>query len=348
MNHVTSPLNRKTPFALLLAILAGYGLLFVASSSSQKTTVDYTPATVMEEGGINFVEYTSDDESVAGPAIFNDARNNLNWYSAPMIEVSKDSSFLAYKCSKNNATNVFLRKLSGGKNIIQRTFRNAVVDFAISNDCKSIAFTDNSDGSSNIYQMNVREGAAVQQITSTSASENGPAYSIDDKQIFFTKSENSNQIGDPTRYYIWSFNRESSLLTQYNEGFNPTAHPDGKRILICRTNKVTSLGEIWAIDLISGQESQLLSDKEKGFSSPAVSPDGKRIVCVGSTKKTKTKRANLDLYLLNIDGTGFTQLTFHPGHDVSPRWSPDNKSIFFISQRGNSKGNWNVWKMTIR
>jgi Tol biopolymer transport system component len=333
----------------LFFIFGLYSFLFLASAS-QKTVIDYTPASVMEEGGISFVQYTEDDEGVAGPYIGFDSKRMLQWYSSQMIDVSQDTNYLAYKCNKNNALNIYLRKLAGGKNIVQRTFRNGVLDFSFSNDGKNIAFSENTDGSDNIYLINTMEGSAVQQITSTSASEAGPYFSMDDKIIFYNKSEvsrDANYVVD-TKYYIWSFNRESSLVTQYNEGFNPCAHPDGKRLLICRLNKVTSLGEIWSIDLVSGQETLLMSDKDRGFSSPDVTRDGKRIVCVGSTKATKTKVANLDLFVLNIDGTGLTQLTFHPGHDASPRWAPDNKSIFFLSQRGNSKGKWNVWKMNAK
>lgn len=83
------------------------------------------------------------------------------------------------------------------------------------------------------------------------------------------------------------------------------------------------------------------------MSSPQISPDGKKIVFVGITDGSKTKPQNLDLFLINIDGTKLTQLTFHGGHDVSPVWAPEGKSIFFISQRGNENGKFNVWKMDL-
>jgi Tol biopolymer transport system component len=150
-----------------------------------------------------------------------------------------------------------------------------------------------------------------------------------------------------TRYYIWSFDTGTSLFTQYSEGFTPSVLPDGESIVITRNNKETNLGEIWMIDTAKGNETLLLSDKTRGFSSPQVSYDGKKVVCVGTTPESKSKPQNLDLYVFNIDGTGLTQLTFHPGNDVSPKWSPDGKSIYFISQRGTQKGNWNVWQMSV-
>jgi Tol biopolymer transport system component len=350
LQFLNKPSFRGRPGIVASAfIFSAFSLVFLASVS-QKVAVDYTPATVMEEGGVSFIQYTGDDENVVGPYVgVNSVSKFLEWWSSPVIDVSADSTYLGYKCFKNNATNLYLRKLSGGKNIVQRTFRNGVLDFSFSNDGKNIAFSENSDGSENIYLVNTTEGSAVQQITSSPASEVGPYFSMDDKMIFYTKSEVTREVNyTEVKYYVWSFNRESSLVTQYNEGYSPCMHPDGKRLLICRNNRVSGLGEIWSIDIVSGQETLLLSEKDRGFSSPDISKDGKRIVCVGSSKPTKTKRANLDIFTFNIDGTGLTQLTFHPGHDASPRWAPNNNSVFFVSQRGNSKGKWNVWRMNVR
>jgi Tol biopolymer transport system component len=138
------------------------------------------------------------------------------------------------------------------------------------------------------------------------------------------------------------------LLTQYAEGLTPSPLADGKRLLITRINKETKNGEIWLIDIEKGSETLIIADKQKGYSSPQISPDGKTIVCVGTTYKTKEKPMNLDIYKINLDGTALTQLTFHPATDVSPKWSPDGKSIYFISSRGNTKQFYNLWKVEVR
>ena len=43
--------------------------------------------------------------------------------------------------------------------------------------------------------------------------------------------------------------------------------------------------------------------------------------------------------------TQLTQLTYHPGNDLSAVWSPDGRSIFFLSQRGSADKVYNVWRM---
>ena len=49
--------------------------------------------------------------------------------------------------------------------------------------------------------------------------------------------------------------------------------------------------------------------------------------------------------MVRSDGSQMTQLTYHRGHDLSPVWSPDGKSIYFLSQRGTENGAYNIWKM---
>ena len=56
--------------------------------------------------------------------------------------------------------------------------------------------------------------------------------------------------------------------------------------------------------------------------------------------------ANTDIFVCKKDGTQLMQLTYHAADDLSPVWSSDGNSIYFISQRGSANGTANVWKMT--
>lgn len=320
------------------------GLLVLTSCVA---SINYLMVSVQEEGGIKFTQMTKDDDVVLGPFVTKTA-GKIYWYAPPLIAVSPDGSKLAYLGHKNASDNIYIKNTQGGGAVLQRTFRTKILDMCFAPDGSKIAFTEQVDGSDNIYMINADEGSAIQQVTSTPSDEMGPQFSPDGKNIFFTKSEKTlvNNVAY-TRYYVWGFNLQTSLFTQYSEGFTPSVTPDGHNIIVTRNNKNTNLGEIWMIDIEKGRETQLLSDKIRGFSSPKISPDGKRIICVGTTNATKNTPTNLDLYLFNINGTNLTQLTFHPGNDVSPTWAPDSKSIYFLSQRGTERGNWNVWQMNI-
>ena len=45
---------------------------------------------------------------------------------------------------------------------------------------------------------------------------------------------------------------------------------------------------------------------------------------------------NLDIFVMNADGTGLRQLTHDSGDNYAPTWSPDANSIAFVSTRCGS------------
>ena len=329
----------KCKFLFLVVIVGSLGLLV---NCSPQLLVDFSRVSVPEEGGMNFVQHTRDEEAVVGPAIQTSALTGLLlWYAAPVIAISPNGEKLAYISKANDFNNLSIKNIAGGRAIVQRTFNRNVYDMTFSPDGEKIAFTERRGASTNIYLINATAGAAVQQVTSGNTDEIGPQFTNDGSSVYFTREENG-------RFYLWNVNLNSSLLTQYSEGFTPNLTPDNKNLIVTRNSKDgKGRGEIWMINLEIGTETLILSDPERGFSSPAISPDGNTIVCVGSTLKSTTRPQNLDIYQVNLDGTNLKQLTFHGGHDVSPQWAPDGRSFFFISQRGNEKGEYNVWNFRV-
>lgn len=322
-------------------LLLGVTVILNGCALFQQVKIDYLPVSVPEEGSIKFTQYTTESEKIIHPEIFRNSESGmLNWYAPSLLTISPDGSKICYLALSNEFKNLYIKDIGGGRSTIQRTFNRDIMDMSYSPDGKYIVFTDSKAGNENIYMINATEGVAVQQLVATAASELSPFFSKDSKDIFFAKSE-----GD--RYFIWSLNIESSLLTQYTEGFTPCLAPNGEDLIVTRNNRDQARGEIWMINLKKGTETLILSDPRKGYSSPRISPDGKRIVCVGVTEGDKTKAQNLDLFVVNIDGSKLTQLTFHGGHDCSPVWTPDGKSIFFLAPRGNREGLYNVWKMDL-
>ena len=62
------------------------------------------------------------------------------------------------------------------------------------------------------------------------------------------------------------------------------------------------------------------------------SPDGSRIAFISE------RDGNLEIYVVNADGSGLTNLTNNPATDFVPRWSPNGSRIAFVSHRdGNSE-----------
>ena len=80
------------------------------------------------------------------------------------------------------------------------------------------------------------------------------------------------------------------------------------------------------------------------ISEPRVSPHGKHVVFVVRTTDLQENKGSTDLWLVQADGTRPRQLTSDPAGDNNPRWSPDGKQVFFISDRcGTSQ----VWKISL-
>jgi len=341
-------------------ILVSSGIFFLFGCVAVKpATVDYSEVSVAEEGGAKFSKISNEGDKIIGPSVVTGSYSSptgkiktISWYAPPLIGMTSDGKNIGFISNNGDVNNIYMKSTEGGAALIQRTYKGGCFDLAFSHDGKNICFSDNSDGNQNIYAINAIEGSAIRQITSTQNNELGAIYSYDDKTIFFTKEEKSltqslnpqlQKASQTSRYFIWGYNVETSILTQYTEGFTPCPLPDGKNILVTRNNKETGNGEIWLIDISKGIETQILAMPNKSFSSPDISPDGKTIVVVGVTPESKTRQINLDLYTVKIDGTRLTQLTFHPSNDTSPKWSNNGNEIYFISARGSS--NYGIWKI---
>lgn len=69
---------------------------------------------------------------------------------------------------------------------------------------------------------------------------------------------------------------------------------------------------------------------------PAISPDGEQVVFPVTSWSLEDGKSNSDLWLVPTDGSAAPRrLTYNPGSDSGPRWSPDGRSILFRSKRGD-------------
>ncbi len=70
----------------------------------------------------------------------------------------------------------------------------------------------------------------------------------------------------------------------------------------------------------------------------AVSPDGRWAAFALTVYSVEKNKGNSDLWLVPTDGTAPPRrLTWNEEADGSPSWSPDSKTLAFISKRGNDK-----------
>jgi TolB protein len=201
--------------------------------------------------------------------------------------------------------------------------------------------------------------ANIRRITTLFVRAGEGYFSPDGKSIIFQAEEK----GENPFYQQFVMNLETKAFRRVSTGLGKTTcgyfTPDGKRIIFAsshldpdakkhyareialreeekKTHKRRKYSwdfdpfmEIFESDLDGGNRKQLTHspgyDAEGSFS-----PDGKSIVFCSNRSGEK----NLELHIMNADGTGVRQLTHTPGcYNGGPFFSPDGKRVIFRSDR---------------
>jgi Tol biopolymer transport system component len=310
------------------------------------------------------------------------SKDGVLWYPYTVIAFSEGGARIGYVTYRNNATNVMLKNTMQAGTSTQQTFRTDVRGFTFSPDGQRFLFTEYRNGNTGIYMMNAGS-TIVQQISSAGSNDNVPSISPQnilffdrreggafdfalwgyemDTRAFSNYTQGYSPCVDPsdhkTVYFARNTNENIFTLSESSTSpaadviigsilrravLGPSATPAPAETQNRQINSRRS--EIWRLNTENGTEELILSNPGISFASPQVSPDGKWILVVG-VNKTTDDIWNTNIFAIRSDGRDFTQLTYHPGNDLSAIWSADGKSIYFVSQRGTEDGKYNVWRI---
>ncbi len=125
---------------------------------------------------------------------------------------------------------------------------------------------------------------------------------------------------------------------------SPTSHPTsppaaaaqlggGGRIAFVSNREDGQTLQIWTMNP-DGSDPRQVTFGPGDKTEPRWSPDGLRMLYVApGGKDSFGNDFGLDLWSINADGTGVTDVTAAPGDDTNPAWSPDGKFVAFTGTR---------------
>lgn len=218
-------------------------------------------------------------------------------------------------------------------------------------DGSKVIFVRYDGASVQLMALDMQSGKTV-ALTNNGAVNLEPRWSPDGKNIAFVSTQNSghfllykaavdknelkqiecltpDRISSTKRYYY----------SAYDHAINPVWAKNGKEIFFVNNHKVAhGTGDVVCMNVDSINTFKTILHEETAWRTrPDISPDGSRIVY-----SSYLGRNWQQLWLLPTNGGYAMPLTYGDYDNTSPRWSPDGKSIAFISNRDGNTGLWLV------
>jgi len=180
-----------------------------------------------------------------------------------------------------------------------------------------------------IFEANL-DGTGLKRLTNTPGYDAEGSYSPDGKQIVFC----SQRDGNLEIYIMDADGQNARKLTNapgcYNGG--PFFSPDGKRVIFRADRQEKDALQLYIINADGTGERQLTNNKGVNWG-PYWHPDGKHRIYAGADHSDPMVRPNYDLWWLNVETGRKTRITYAPGADVLPVFTPDGKKLMWTSTR---------------
>ena len=193
---------------------------------------------------------------------------------------------------------------------------------AYSADGRRIAYCSDRTGAFEIWVMDAN-GNHERQVTDLGTFAVFPDFSPDGSRLVFSAQPVGG--GNTDLWLVPAGGGEPSQLTHtpdLREEY-PVWSPDGSTVLFVRIAG-DSRGQLWSRDIATGQETQLTFDPTFKDQTPDWSPDGAHIAYA----------ADGDIWLMDADGSGQTNLTRSAAVEFGTAFAPDGTRIAFTGSGG--------------
>jgi Tol biopolymer transport system component/DNA-binding winged helix-turn-helix (wHTH) protein len=214
---------------------------------------------------------------------------------------------------------------------------------SLSRDGRRLAFGGIRAGKFDLWEKLLPDGPEAPVVADESHGRAFGVWSPDGTRLAYGRSSRSTDDGQIVQ---WSSKdrSEEPLTTPDHSGWVVFDwSPDGKSILAETENAAEGHSEIWQIPADAGPHAEATARKvifNPGYFvfQSRFSPDGRWIVFEGV--RDKPSGIESAIYVMHAAGGPWIQITDGKNWDDKPVWSPDGKSIYFVSGRG---GFFNVW-----
>lgn len=305
------------------------------------------------EQSLLLTRITSAEDEVRAPSIDNtrpkvdgDTLCGLGPRSYRAFDVSPDGRNLAYVGTHRGRRDAFIRNLAPSGRRAQLSFTGHVDDIAFSPDSRSLVVSDYYNGAWTIRVISADStGPGTVLVADSAGQVSYPSFAPRGAMVLLERtSYRSDSVNTTNERSSWLYDLHSRVLSRQTSGGQPSFTPDGRRLIVVRA-RADRMAELWVTTLAGDSAVPVLQSRRRGYLQPAVSPDGSRVAFTSRSGDCGSSPApNLDIYVARIDGGDVRQLTFHPGHDLYPHWSPDGHFIYFMSARS---GYWAVWRLAV-
>ncbi len=196
-------------------------------------------------------------------------------------------------------------------------------------------YTWDFDHTMDIFEANP-DGSHLKRLTKADGYDAEGSFSADGKHIVFC----SKRDGNLELYIMDADGKNVRKLTNtpncYNGG--PFFSPDGKRVIFRSDRKEKDRLQIYVINVDGTGERALTNNDKWVYWAPYWYKDNQHIIYTAADHSNPKARPNYDIYWMDIETGKTTRLTFNPGADVLPVFSPDYKKIMWTSNRGGNAG----------
>lgn len=243
------------------------------------------------------------------------------------------SDSLIYAYNDTGEHRIHIKNLETGEDRIVTPAGGAAWNATFSPDGKHFVYTWQADGNSHVF-IAPTAGGEHKQLTHGKLTAFHPSFSPDGSQVVFS---------DWTNRGVAIMNVDGTNRHLFAESEQSESHPvffqDGKHILFNSYRERSENGDpaIFTYDVETGEVSNT------GYYGTYARPshDGEWVVFAGKREKDADRdimigKLGAERGLVPLSTGGATAITFGGGYDGHPAFTPDDKSIVFVSRRAQS------------